>query len=338
MSPVYGWIIAAAALVGHYGLHLAIYNRINGFGWPRRVIKTFVKAFFASAVLLPPIVVWTYWDVVFAPWLAGRTSTIPLELQCYGGACLASWFVFGIPWLVWRPLFALEWIVAPREIEIVDVQQAVSQRLALTGKCKLESRLPFNQLFQLSIEKIDLPVAGLPAALDGYRIAHLSDIHLTGDIHPDFTKYATARATQWQPDMMALTGDIIDKQPCIDWLVDIFSGARATDGCYFVLGNHDTRIVDSWQTREAMDRAGWTDLGSRQLAISLRGVPSLVIGNEHPWFKRPELDHSQRADFRLLLSHSPDQLSWARRNQVTLMLAGHTHGRPRPASPGRADS
>jgi predicted MPP superfamily phosphohydrolase len=183
-----------------------------------------------------------------------------------------------------------------------------------------------NQIFDLAIESIELPVKGLPSELDGYRIAHLSDVHLTGDIHPDYAKYAVARASGWQPDLMALTGDIIDKQPCIDWLPEIFSQAEAADGCFFVLGNHDTRVVDSWQTRDAMDRAGWTDLGSRSLRTQLRGVASLVIGNEHPWFERPGMGDANPAEFRLLLSHSPDQLSWARRHNVTLMLAGHTHG------------
>jgi hypothetical protein len=125
---------------------------------------------------------------------------------------------------------------------------------------------------------------------------------------------------------MALTGDIIDKQPCIDWLGEVFAPGRARDGCYYVLGNHDTRIVDSQQTREAMDQAGWTDLGSRGLRRELGGVSTLLIGNEYPWYQRPVIDQQGEELFRLLLSHSPDQLSWARKHNVTLMLAGHTHG------------
>jgi len=51
----------------------------------------------------------------------------------------------------------------------------------------------------------------------------------------------------------------------------------------------------------------------------------MLIGNEHPWFKRPELE-TDNSELRLLLSHSPDQIWWARKHGVTLMLAGHTHG------------
>ncbi len=326
MTPAYWWIVLLMVLVGHFGLHLSIYNRINGFGWPRKLVKAIVKFFFATTWVIPALVVLCCGSVI-SSLLSGDSVTIPLVLQVYGWLCIAAWFLLGIPWLLWRPIFGLEWTTAPREIEIVNVEQAVGRPLALTRQCKFESRLPLNQIFQLSIERIALPVVGLPAELDGYRIAHLSDIHLTGDVHPDFVKYAIGRASKWQPDMMALTGDIIDKQPCVDWLVEMFSEARAADGCYFVLGNHDTRIVDSWQTRDGMDRAGWTDLGSRTLPVMLRGVPTLLIGNEHPWFQRPVIGPSDDAErFRLLLSHSPDQLSWARRHHVTLMLAGHTHG------------
>jgi predicted MPP superfamily phosphohydrolase len=75
-----------------------------------------------------------------------------------------------------------------------------------------------------------------------------------------------------------------------------------------------------------MNAAGWVDLGGRALDRSLRGVPATLIGNEHPWFKRPRLNPDCEGRFRLLLSHSPDQIWWARRHNVTLMLAGHTHG------------
>ncbi len=327
MSPSIGWILVLAVVVGHFGLNLAIYNRLSGTGVPRKTLKRIVKTFFAFTILLPPTVVLLYPDVL-ADLLAGRPQEIPIPtvLLAYAWLCLSTWFFLGIPWLAWRPIFGLEWIRLTREVEVVDVETAVARPLALSTKCKLESRIPLNQIFDLAIEKIELPVSGLPRQLDGYRIAHLSDVHLTGDVHPDFTRYAVERATEWRPHLMALTGDIIDKQPCIDWLGEVFAPGRARDGCYYVLGNHDTRIVDSQQTREAMDRAGWTDLGSRGLRRELGGVSTLLIGNEYPWYQRPVIDQQGEELFRLLLSHSPDQLSWARKHNVTLMLAGHTHG------------
>jgi predicted MPP superfamily phosphohydrolase len=325
MSPAAWLLILIAAAVGHFGLHIALYNRINGFGWPRKVVKTIVKFFLATTILIPVAVTYFYWPILRDMLSGSPDIHLPTPLWLYGTVCLATWIVLGVPWLIWRPLFQLEWVAAPRKIEVVDVQQVVRTPLALTPKARLQARIPLNQLLELSIEQIALPVAGLPPMLDGYRIAQVSDVHLTGEIHPDYAKYVLERATAWQPDLFALTGDIIDKQPCIDWLPEIFSPAAARDGCYFVLGNHDTRVKESWLIRDAMSRAGWTDLGSRYLERELSGVQAMVIGNEHPWFERPEIDRTGD-HFRLLLSHSPDQFSWARRNGVHVMLAGHTHG------------
>ncbi len=321
------WAIIAAVLIGHFGLNVAVYNRINGFGLPRKVVKAFVKVFFLFTIMLPPLTVSFYGDVIanFAHG-SGYASDVPLPLAIYFCVCLLSWVVLGVPWLILRPIFGIESVRTKRNVEVIDVEAMSGHPLGLTSICRIEAKFPLNQVFDLAIEALELPVHGLPPALDGYRIAHLSDIHLTGHVHPDFSRYAVERATKWQPHLMALTGDIIDKQSCIDWLPEIFSAAQAIDGCYFVLGNHDTRIVDSQQTRAAMDRAGWTDLGSRTLQRSLASVPALLIGNEYPWFGRPNLDAEGPESFRLLLSHSPDQIGWARKHNVTLMLAGHTHG------------
>lgn len=327
MSPTSWQALFAAAVLGHFGLHLALYNRLNALGLPRRMIKRTEKLLFAEMWLTLAAICWLYPQTVRD--LASGTASLgqaPSVLIVYGWICLLTWVVFGIPWLIWRPVFRWEWADAARIIDVVNVQSTMNKPLALTAKCRWESKLPLNQIFDLAIEEVRLPVPGLPEQLDGYRIAQLSDIHLTGHVAPDYASYAVRRANDWHPDLFALTGDIIDKEPCIDWLVDVFSPADSPDGNFFVLGNHDTRVVDSWQTREAMDRAGWTDLGSRSLRKNLRGVDSLLIGNEHPWFQRPDLSQEPATEFRVLVSHSPDQIGWARRNDVRLMLAGHTHG------------
>ncbi|MGI9444455.1 MAG: metallophosphoesterase [Rubripirellula sp.] len=320
------WLVILAVLIGHFGLNVAIYNRINGTAIPRWTLKRITKVLLAWTLLGPLLITFFYYEFIL-DFFWGQPVQPPLLISCYAYLCFAAWVVFGIPWVIWRPVFKLEWVTAERRVETIDVQSTTGNELALTSKCKIARHLPWNQILELSVEEIALPVRGLPEGLDGYRIAHLSDIHLTGDIHPDFASYAVLRAAQWKPDLMALTGDIIDKQICVDWLVDIFSSVDCRDGCFFVLGNHDTRIVDSRQTREAMSRAGWTDLGGRSLRVPLAsGVDGMLIGNEFPWFTRPQIPTEHDSAFRILLSHSPDQFWWARRHHVSLMLAGHTHG------------
>lgn len=327
MKPEAWWIIVVAIVIGHFGVNLAIYNRLNGLGWQRKTVKFWSKCFFVFTIALPLMVLFFHADLVWDV-LRGRPelTPIPMWLRAYSWICLTAWLWLGLPWLIWRPLLGLEWMPVQRESEIVHVGREVDAPLARSLVCKFQSRLPGNQIFQLAVETIDLPVVHLPKQLDGYRIAHLSDIHLTGDIHSAFARYAVERATNWSPDLMTLTGDIVDTEDCIDWLDGIFASAGARDGCYYILGNHDTRVVDAAVTRRAMDSLGWIDLGGKKMDCELNGASCSLIGNEHPWFPRPELPPNSDGRFRLLLSHSPDQIWWARRHGVTLMLAGHTHG------------
>lgn len=333
ITPNAVWLLAAAVAIGHCGLHLALYNWINATGLPRKLLKA-IAALLLAEMLLTPVAVLSLYPELLGYLSAAQLDIsppsrpdLPAPLIAYGLLCLATWPVLGIPWLLWRPIFGLEWTAASRRVDVVDVTAALGKSLARTPSCRWRSKLPLNQMFELSLDEIVLPVHRLPARLDGYRIAHLSDIHLTGDVHPDFPRYAVERANEWQPELMALTGDIIDNPECIAWLEEIFSPAKAPDGCYFTLGNHDTRVKNPDRVRRAMEQAGWVDLGRRSLRHPLRQTPSLLVGNEYPWFERPELPTDETdEDFRLLLSHSPDQFAWARRHRMHLMLAGHTHG------------
>ena len=341
------WLFVTAALVGHFALHLAIYNRLNATGLRRRTIKRTEKAFVVTCLVIPIVIaVYGVTCLSDASQLddisqAIRSLTVdhlvswPLIIRAYGIICVLSLVFFGIPWLLWRPIFGWEWISAPRQMRVVDVEKELGEPLALTAKCRWEAKIPGNQIFQLAIEEIELPVRGLPIALNGLRIAHLSDVHFTGDISARFTEYAIEQANRWQPDMYALTGDIIDKAACIPWLVPTFSKAQAKYGRFFILGNHDTRVSDPGQIRREMEASGWTDVGSKAIRVSLNDTDVEIIGNEAPWFPKPIVSRRDVKNAtespedilpRFLFSHSPDQISWARQQGVILMLAGHTHG------------
>jgi predicted MPP superfamily phosphohydrolase len=59
----------------------------------------------------------------------------------------------------------------------------------------------------------------------------------------------------------------------------------------------------------------------------VRGEPLVVAGHEGPWFSPPpDVSAAPVGPFRLCLSHTPDNISWARRNGIDLMLSGHVHG------------
>lgn len=311
------WIGLALAGIGHFALHLTIYNRINATGLPRSVIKI-VKWFFLAICLIVPIVVVWRWP----------PTPTPMWLWIYGGLCVLTLVYYGPKWLLSRPALNSDAFEVQRAVQVIDVQKEIGQELAVTRKCRFYASLPLNQIFQLSVEQKELPVIGLPKSLDGYKLAHLSDIHLTGHVSPKFYEYVIQRAVQWQPDLIAMTGDILDKKMCLDWLPACFQNGSAVHGCYFVLGNHDLRIRDPRVIRQRLSEIGWRDVGGDRHVIDVNGTDIELLGNESPWFPAVEYPHSERPGdhFRLLLSHSPDQIPWAASRGVHLMLAGHTHG------------
>jgi predicted MPP superfamily phosphohydrolase len=97
-------------------------------------------------------------------------------------------------------------------------------------------------------------------------------------------------------------------------------------GKYFILGNHEKRLADVLPLRQALVNAGIADLGSRTEGLTINGVEILVAGNELPWFGEAPMMPRSTPRFRVLLSHSPDQLPLAKQQGFDLMLAGHNHG------------
>lgn len=192
-------------------------------------------------------------------------------------------------------------------------------------------RLPGNEMLRLEVSEYGIELPRLPAALDGLSIVQITDAHFTGWVDKGYFHELVDRANAMEPDLIAVTGDLIDKPRCIDWLAETFGRLRARWGVYFVLGNHDV-LVDALRIRSALTGCGMVDLGGRWIEQSVREVPVVLAGNEVPWGKpAPDLAGAPAAassggPLRIVLSHSPDQFGWGRRHAVDLMLAGHTHG------------
>ena len=148
-------------------------------------------------------------------------------------------------------------------------------------------------------------------------------------------------SNELQPDLVCMTGDIVDRSACLDWIPDTLGRLTARHGVYFILGNHDRR-VDAGRLRRMLEQSGLVSLGGRWLPIEIGGAPVLLAGNERPWFDGPVRVRanappawratwrgSHRDDLRslrIVLAHTPDQFAWARSHDADLMLAGHTHG------------
>ena len=190
-------------------------------------------------------------------------------------------------------------------------------------------RLPGNESLALDLTERGLDVPRLPPELEGLSIVHLSDFHFTGKVGKPFFEEIVRMSNALEPEIVALTGDLVDKTPYIDWIPETYGRLKARYGVYYIFGNHDRRA--DWQRmRRVLDGLGLIYVGGGWKVVEIRGQPVLFAGNELPWF-RPAVDLGtcpprSEVPFRLLLAHSPDQLAWARKGDGDLMLAGHTHG------------
>lgn len=177
----------------------------------------------------------------------------------------------------------------------------------------------------------------LPPALEGLRIALLTDLHANRFTPRDLLRRMVDRTNAAAADIVAITGDIAEDEAALERALDQLARLRARFGVFIVPGNHDYRDVGIERWHDAVARrvqlANLTNaarivrLGTEPLdevRLCIAGVDDLSHGS-------PRLDllppHTAR-DFTILLAHHPDQAEHVRRaeDDIDLVLSGHTHG------------
>jgi predicted MPP superfamily phosphohydrolase len=195
------------------------------------------------------------------------------------------------------------------------------------GRYRFLARLPGNETFQLEVSDKEYRIPRLPAEWDGLSILHLSDLHFIGTPDRPYFDEVIDIARSLPTDLVVLTGDLLDRQDLVAWLPTTLGRLSAPLGCWYVLGNHDWYLPDVEAVRRELARLGWRGLGGYCETVTHRGRNLVLCGSERPWMGRqPDLSGSPQGALRLLLSHSPDNIDWAKRHQIDLMLAGHNHG------------
>jgi uncharacterized protein len=173
-------------------------------------------------------------------------------------------------------------------------------------------------------------LARLPKAFEGFRIAQLSDFHISPFMSADQILRCVTMANQLKADLMVLTGDYLSWDPAAqDEVVQTIAGLRAPYGIFGCLGNHET-ITQTEQSITGLFAAhGIRILRQERAPIRLGGDALNLIGIDD---SQPSLDviaHLVMPDtVNILLIHEqePDGFDQAVKFGIDLTLAGHTHG------------
>ncbi|MBR6789916.1 MAG: metallophosphoesterase [Oscillospiraceae bacterium] len=192
----------------------------------------------------------------------------------------------------------------------------------------------------LTVTELTVPMARLPESFDGLRIAHVSDLH-NAEFGERNEKLLTLIREQ-QPDIIAVTGDLIDsRRTDADIALRFAEGAAAVAPVYYAPGNHESRVPkDYLKLTEGLKKLGVTVLEDQSVTLEKDGSTLRITGMLDMSFFREGFvtETAARTMARLenalgegdlctvLLSHRPDLFENYAERGIDLTLAGHLHG------------
>jgi len=186
------------------------------------------------------------------------------------------------------------------------------------------------------VKRVDVPIAGLPAALHGFRIVQVSDLHVGPTIKRKQVEGVVERVNTLDADLIAVTGDLVDGS--VRELAEHtrpLGRMRARHGAYFVTGNHEYYSgVHAWVAE--LRRLGLRVLLNEHVSLRHDGAALVVAGvtdysagrfvEGHASDPHRALAGAPDGAVRVLLAHQPRSALEAQHAGVDLQLSGHTHG------------
>jgi len=179
----------------------------------------------------------------------------------------------------------------------------------------------------------------LPAAFEGYRIVHISDLHNT-EIGEDNEKLLKM-ISDLHPDLIAITGDMVDsRRTDMDTALSFAEKAAEIAPCFYVPGNHEARISEYDALRLGLSECGVTVLENERIDLECSGESIALLGISDPSFAADRLDSTADAYVKkcltqlasendictILLSHRPELFDTYCECEIDLVLSGHAHG------------
>jgi uncharacterized protein len=191
----------------------------------------------------------------------------------------------------------------------------------------------FVQRTDFQEKEIEVPIPGLPPDLDGLRVLHLSDIHLSAFLTEAQLARVIDASNQWRPQIAVVTGDLISAygdplEACLRQLARL----RADAGVFGCLGNHERYAGQEDFAAAEGEKLGIHMLRRRarrlrfgKAVLNLAGVDYQSVAQRSRYLAGMERLIVPGA-CNIMLSHNPDVFPAAAAKGYDLTLAGHTHG------------
>jgi predicted MPP superfamily phosphohydrolase len=245
----------------------------------------------------------------------GAFSTFFVVTLLRDVALLAAWPFAGERMPEWRHLSSWTAVAIPTAITMVGFVNARRRARVVETEIRIE---------------------GLPAALHGFSIVQISDIHVGATIKRDYVEAIVEAVNALDADAIAITGDVVDGSVReLAEHVAPLANLRARHGAYFVTGNHEYYSGEAQWTRE-FQRLGLTVLMNEHVALK-HGEATVVLAGvaDHSAHHFNPLQRSDPAralagappaHAKILLAHQPRAAAAAEAAGFDLQLSGHTHG------------
>jgi len=250
------------------------------------------------------------------------------------GFTLMGWFSSLLVLTLLRDVLLLSgsWLMDdPMALTRISAQAVLALTLLATSIGLLNARR------RAAVIEVEVSLADLPPALQGFSIAQISDVHVGQTIRRSYVAAIVEAVNQLQPDVIAITGDLVDGS--VQQLgphVAPLAGLQSRHGTYFVTGNHEYYSgAVAWVVE--LRRLGLRVLLNEHVVLEHQGAKLVLAGVTD--YGAHHFNPAQRSDpeaalrgappdagARILLAHQPRSAVAAAAAGFDLQLSGHTHG------------
>lgn len=195
----------------------------------------------------------------------------------------------------------------------------------------------YNARRRAKVVTVEIPITDLPAALNGFTIVQISDIHVGPTIKHRYVEAIVDAVNHLKPDLIAVTGDVVDGSvPQLTRHTQPLSRLSARHGAFLVTGNHEYYAgANAWI--DEFRRLGLKVLLNEHVIVEHDGARAVIAGvTDYSAGHHDPLHHSDPVAalagaprdvlVKVLLAHQPRSATAAASAGFTLQLSGHTHG------------